>query len=268
MTTFLQDLRSSLAAEWIKSRYTPMRWMTTLGGGAVTTLIFALFYFNTAELLEPSENPWPTYTGFSFAVASLLLLTPFIVLLASTAVHPEHRGHSWKYLYSLPLGRSPVYLAKFVLIMGALALAYSLLFAGIFGTGFLLGLLRPDYDFVGAAPGLGSLARNFLRSYLASLGILALQYALSVWWRNYLLPIGIGLAGYIITPILIGKTSVVFALPNAYPILIAQGLEANPGYAVTDHLVAGLSTVEWYSLGYVLVFLCLGSWMERRRNIA
>lgn len=256
-----------LRAESLKLKRAPLLWMSLLGGWAIACGIMLLFYFNAGELLDVGSNPWDAYAGFSFAVVSLLFLTPYITLAGSIAVYPEHRAHGWKWLYSLPPARHHHYLSKLLLLSALLAVTYLLFFGGIFGTGYLLGYLLPAYGFHDYPAGAGEMAIIFLRSFRAGLGVVGLQYFLSIRWRHYLGPIGIGLAGYIITPILMGKTVLAYFLPYAYPLMIVQGLDVNPGYVVDDMLVWGLSTVEWYSLGYFALFTLLGILLERRRNI-
>lgn len=267
MNTVYQFSRS-LAAEGIKLKHTPSLWVTLIGGLFVAGLIFIVYLFQVEELNKPDVNPWDTYFQLSFMMVSLLLLTPFVILLAGAIVYPEHQANSRKYLYTLPLPKGYFYYAKLFLLTLLIILTFVLFFCGVVLGGYLLGWIRPVYGFHEYSPRLIDFPIKLGHSFVAALGVAGIQYWLSVRWSNFILPVGAGLLGYIIAMglTLSGKYDLAVYCPYAYPAIIAQGHEF-------ENSITGLvfyqwlSNVEWYSLLCFLVFTTLGYYEEASREV-
>ncbi len=257
----------SLRADTIKLKNTPIFWVSLLGGLFVTGLLFLMHYFSVEEINKPDTNPWDFYCGFGVTFVSILLVIPFVVLVASSVMLPEHKSESDKYLYSLPLPKGRFYFSKLVVILGIIATTYLIFFIAHLLVGWILGFLRPEYEFHQYAPQIADFAWMLGHSYLSVLGVVGLHYWLSVRWKNFIIPMGVGLCGYIISVMfsITGRSDLAIFFPYSYPALIGNAL----GVENSNNLIwwGGLANVEWLSMACFVVFAVIGFIEESRRNI-
>jgi hypothetical protein len=200
-----------------------------------------------------------------FTMISMLLITPYAVLVTGAMVYPEHQSNAWKYLYTLPLRGGNFYFAKLLVTLGLIVITYLVFFLTLLGSGYLLSVLLPQLQLQDYSPGAGRLFTVVARSFLSLLGLTALQFWLSVRWKNIVVPVGIGFLGFIIGFVVATKTKLALYFPYAYPVYTS--LLLNNDLPENSHLVewGGLVQTEWYSLVYFVLFSALGYWEVRRR---
>jgi hypothetical protein len=261
--TFVRSLR----ADTIKLKKTPVFWISLLGGVFVTGLLFILHYFSVEEINKPDTNPWVFYCGFGMTFISILLVVPFAVLVTSSVMFPEHKSESDKYLYALPLAKSQFYFSKLAVILGIIALTYLIFFSAHLLAGWILGFLRPEYEFHQYSPQILDFAKMLGHSYMSVLGIAGLHYWLSVRWKNFIIPMGIGLCGYIISVMLsiTQRFDLAIYFPYSYPAMIGNELGMESSAKLTWWV--GFTNVEWYSIGFLILFAVVGFLEESKRNI-
>lgn len=257
----------SLRAESIKLRGTPMLWLVLAGGIFIAGFIFLIHFFNVEKFAGKSGSPWKLYFELSFMMTSMLFLVPFVVLLAGAIVFPEHRGNVWKKLYTLPLQKSNVYFSKLLTLLGLIGLTFIIFFVcGILGA-YLLDLIYPAYGFRVHSPGIANYAMRLLHAYLSVLGVVGLHYWLSVRWSSFIVPMGIGLLGFIVATALIfigNRFDLGNYFPYAYPMIIGAEFGTKPQGLPT---LFGLSSVEWFSVGLLILFSLVGYLEEKSKNV-
>ncbi len=267
MKTITLDLLRCLSADTIKLKKTPIFWIALLGGLFVTGLVFLIHYFSVEEINKPNTNPWFFYGQFGVTFVSILLVVPFVVLVTSSVMFTEHRSDSAKYLYVLPLPKSHFYFSKLIIVLGIIALTYLIFFCGHLLSGWILGFLRPEYEFHAYPPRAGSFARLVGHSYLSVLGVAGLHYWFSVRWKSYIVPVGIGLCGYIIAVMfsLTQRFDLAKGFPYAYPAMIGNEMGVNESAGLIQ--MGWLTDVEWYSIGFLVLFAVAGFIEESRKNV-
>jgi hypothetical protein len=267
MKTLALSFVRSFRADTIKLKNTPIFWISLLGGLFVTGLLFILHYFSVEEIHKPDTNPWIFYCAFGMTFISVLLVVPFAVLVTSSVMLPEHKTESDKDLYSLPLPKSQVYFSILVVVLGIIALTYLIFFSAHLLMGWILGLLRPEYEFYQYAPQTLHFAKILGHSYISVLGVAGLHYWLSVRWKNFIIPMGIGLCGYIISVMLsiTQRFDLAIYFPYSYPAMIGNELGMENAAQLTWW--GALTNVEWYSIGFLMLFAVVGFIEESRRNI-
>ncbi len=257
----------ALRAETLKLRRTPILWISLIGGAFVSLLIFCLYFFKVDELAKQGENPWLTYVSISVTLISTMLLTPYVVLATATINFPEHHSNSWKYLYTLPLPKSHIYFSKLSMTLGLTALTYLVFFATAMLGGFILGLSRPEYGFFDFSPPVSELLSIIFFSFISALGMIALHYWLSVRWKSFITPMGIGLLGYILAFIITGKTKLALYFPYSFVLYRAFLSDGKEPSDLGIHQWGPFTNVEWFSVGFFILFALLGYWEEKRRNV-
>ena len=108
--------------------------------------------------------------------------------------------------------------------------------------------LNKEYSFFSHSIDWVALSRMTLKTYISILGISAMQYWLSLRFKNFVVPIGIGLA-FLITSLVILNWEHIYKIPYAYPLLTFQSIMAKKTHFLENH--------EWNSIGYFVFFTVL-----------
>lgn len=134
----------------------------------------------------------------------------------------------------------------------------------------MLGTLKPELKF-NEFHMESFLGQVYLKLFLASLGILSVQFLLSLVWSDFLKPMGIGFLGTIAGMILVGvKWQYNYWIPYAHPLLAINGLFKQPKVPTPTPLVLSVDmlTNEIYvSLGVAVVFFIAGFFIVQRKSV-
>ncbi|MBO0357088.1 ABC transporter permease [Hymenobacter sp. BT186] len=257
------QLRRTLAADVLKLRRTAALRLTLVSGALPVLLTFCIFFFKGYIILKAGGTPWPRFISTAWQTAGTLLLPLFVVLLTSLVVHIETKATAWKHLYAQPVGRGAVFGSKLLLILVLNAVAL-LLFAGlVLGAGVLLGVLKPKLGFQTYSIPLPAVAWMLLRTYVATLGLLAVQYIVSLYWRSFVVPVGVGM-GAVVSVIALMQWEHANKIPYAAPFFTAVSMKMGKGSLEVAH---ALAKHEWYSLGWFAGVLVVGYLLLYRRNV-
>lgn len=260
----LTQLRRTLAADALKLRRTAALRLTLLSGALPVLLTFTIFFFKGYVILKGGGTPWPRFISTAWQTAGTLLLPLFVVLLTSLVVNIETKATAWKHLYAQPVGRGAVFGSKLLLIL-ALNAAALLLFVGLLlGAGWLLGVLKPTLGFQTHAVPFGAVGWMLLRTYVATLGLLAVQYIVSLYWRSFVVPVGVGM-GAVVAAFALLQWEHVSKIPYAQPFLTAISMRATKGGVL--EVAHDIAKHEWYSLAWCGGVLLGGYLLLYRRNV-
>ncbi|MFD1677989.1 ABC transporter permease [Alicyclobacillus fodiniaquatilis] len=245
-------MNEALMSDWIKMRKTWIRFLVILGPLGVIALNAARYAASYQSIVTPGADA-QNWALLIQNVDHLLLpsLMLGITLLTSLLSGLEHRGHAWKQLLALPVSRSRIYMSKFILIAGLLAVSSTLCAIGTLCLGFAFG-------FTTHVPWLHVLGECYY-PYLASYGVLAIQLLLSMLMANQSFAITLGVLGMIISGLSDALThdSLTHAwhwarfVPWVYPSLSAA-THATIQYLDIKYVICGLIASA--------VWLLLGSW--------
>ena len=262
MYAFLISLRS----EFFKTRKTLAFLSAVLLPLILTALISTGFFIN-ANKVEPYQPmmQWMRFSSAFLGVMGFLLLPMLVIFQTYSVNNIEHKSDMWKSLFSLPLPKWSMYGSKWVYAVLLNALCLSLFAGFVLGAGQLLSMMKPEfrfneYDFSGI------LLKIHLKMFLASLGILSIQFFLSLVWDDFLKPMGIGflLTVFGIICVNLGwKYS--FTIPYAHPMIALQKImtQAKPG-----NMDFQLLTKEVYvSLAVSLITFIAGYFVISRRSV-
>ncbi len=187
--TFLDALH----CEWLKQRRSLSAWLVLVGGVFVPAMLLAARLWNHEDLpaLHASAHYWPALWKKAWEFTAMFLLPMGTIFATSLIAQIEHRNNAWKQVHALPLSVPTIYLAKLAIILGML-LQYMALFLVALGGVALLPALLPGVDLPVAPVPVAAFARDIGLFLLGCLPIVALQYLLSLRYRNFMVPIGIG----------------------------------------------------------------------------
>ena len=222
MTSSIITLKNSVFTEITKQKKTLALWGAILAPLFVVTINFLIF-FSHPELLEKAEtNPWLKIAGNASNIYSILMLPLLITLVAFIVNNVEHKANGWKHLFALPVSRPNIYLGKIIVAAGLVFLSLALFDVFLILSGKLLASLHPEIHFENFAMN-NEIIITSIKIFLASLFILMIQFIISINSKNFLVSIGIGVAGTIGTSMVLSWEHSNW-IPYALPMWASQDL--------------------------------------------
>lgn len=267
MQTAIIKTGQYLSAEIRKLKSTPVLYLVLFCAAFIITIVCLAHAMDVHAMARLNTNPWKRYFNGSIAVFSIFVISPFIVLLVSSVLYVEQKASAWKYLYTMPTGRGNIYMSKLLVICLILFSSALLLVFGLLLSAYALDYIYPEHEFRYYTPDVWNWLKILSRVLVAALGVVGLQYFLSTVFKHFLAPLGLGILGYILGFILSSfKTKIALFLPFTYPMLVHDF----GAFSATQRTTIGdtwLTNVELYSLICFVVFVGLGFFYEKRRNV-
>jgi hypothetical protein len=234
-------------------------------------LLLFIAFFHKSEHFAPMPGMllWLQFAGAILGVMGSLLLPMLIVFIAYSVNSVEHKADTWKSLFSLPISKLSVYTAKYLYAFFLIFLCLALFVLFTIGFGNLLGVLKPELKF--SDYNLSSfLVQIYFKLFLSSLGILSIQFLLSLLFRDFLKPMGIGFV-CTITGVILATSGWEYAymFPYSHPMLALKMLpNHNPKIHAMPQLTIDLFTKDIFiSLGVAVVVFIAGYFIVLKKSV-
>lgn len=242
---------SAFQSEWLKKRRSAASWLTVAGALLVPAIIITARFVDGGGLAEAnrSDRLWETLYNRSWQFMGFFLLPMGVVLATSLIVQLEYRSNAWKQLAASPVSHSTVFLAKLSVILVLLVEFFVLFNIGIWLEGVLPALSR-GVPFPAERFPFAAFVRGNGRFLLDCLPIVLLQYALSLQFRNFMLPLGVGLGLYV-AAMAAAHWRYGYAVPYTYPVLEYIG-KRSPSLRTDFHVWSAGYAVGLLVVGYIL----------------
>ncbi|HMQ59899.1 MAG TPA: ABC transporter permease [Flavilitoribacter sp.] len=267
MNLAISEFSRSVTAEIYKLKRTPILWISIIGGMTSAIIVFLMFLILIDEFVNFNQTPWAEYYQICHGLLTNFLLVPYIVLASSTIIQAEHNSNAWKYLYALPLNKSSVYFSKMLVTIALIAMALAIFWVASLMGGYIIGYFRPEYEFLDYSAAPFRWLSVIFHTFIASLGVAALQYWFNIRWKNYIIPISIGLLGFIFAVLVVGEDRIALYFPYCYPMHIAEKMDYAKTFDVANPMTMGISKAEWNSLIVFAVFSVIGFYEQKIRNV-
>ncbi len=253
-------------AELYKLKSTPLRWLILFGGILVPIMITISFLTSPYHNTTLNVNPWGYFYKLTSDIFSVFILLPIIVLTNSFVVNLEHQSDTWKRLYSMPLKRAYIYFSKLAVILLLIFTSIIVYFLSALVLGYFMSLIFPEFEFQYYFPNMGELIPRFTHLMIGILSVVGLQYCLSLHFKNFLIPIMVGIMGFIIG-LFIYISGSKYGLHFPY----SQAALVNDLDIIHSTLNKDTGTffnkVEYISIAFFVLFVALGYWKERQRDV-
>ncbi|MNK23926.1 ABC-2 family transporter protein [compost metagenome] len=264
----MRSLYISLVSEFYKSKKTLAFWAAILLPLIICGLITFGFYSGSEKILSFHYPPmvlWAQYSGAALGVMGMLVMPFYVIFMAFSVNNIEHKNDTWKTLFAQPLNKLAIYAAKYLYAVGLIFISLFLFAALTYGFGHLLQVLVPKYNFNQYDP-TGILINAYTKLFLSSLGILSLQFILSLVWADFLKPMGIGFVGTIMGIITANVGwKYAYLIPYCLPTLSLRMNKVKKG---VDPLDFPVFTQEiWTSLIYALILFIVGYFIVSKKSI-
>lgn len=246
MATFLINTKTEL---W-KCRRTAAYWIT-IAGSVFIPLVIMTTYIARPDQFAPrfEHDGWLKHINNTWKSAAAFLLPMFVIMVSSLVVQIEYRNNTWKQVYASPRSLADIFFSKFVIIHLLIISCFVLFALFTLVAAYIANLAHARYPFLSTPVPWKSLLMLISKQYIAILAMTSFQYWLSLRIRNYIAPMGIGLA-LLITGLIILDWEKIIYYPYAYT-------------AVTffrDKGSNGIANHEIYSLVWFVVILALAFW--------
>lgn len=214
----------SIRAEIIKTKGSFILWLSLVGTLANVTIFFLQHALSLEKLLPLHSEAagWTAYIENHYAGISFMMLPLYVIILASLVTFMEHRTQTWVQLYTLPFPPWAYYAGKLLYTLLHFIAAHLLFIVGFLLSGLLLSALKGGMGPFESAHLLliGELSAQTILSILA---LLSWQFWISWRFQHFIIPLTIGILGFVGTTLLGPAWPYQIFNPYAYPAAFVPG---------------------------------------------
>lgn len=251
MTAFINSFRS----EWLKKKRSLASWLIIAGAFFTPTIITLARIKNSHTLpaLYQREDFWTRLWIASWESMAVLLLPMGIILATGLITQIEFKNNAWKQLHATPQEYHTIFFAKLAVIFVMLVEVFILFNLGIYLSALIPYLLFSGVSYPVAAIPYELFLEQNLKFFVASLPVLALQYLISLQYKNFLVPIGVGFVIWVL-----GLGTISWEHNYIFPYILS-GLEhlkasgqSTRQFPIDIQLLAVCYTTVFIVAGYIL----------------
>lgn len=218
----------------------------------ITIILYIVFNEDTAN---SGYNQWKIMSQINFAIY-MFLYPLYLTIIIFLATKIEHKSSGFKLLFSSASDKLNTYLSKYFLIVFWYLNSLLLACAFLYLVGNTLSYFYPELGFQNYNIDTVIIA-YFIKMFLGCLGILSIQFFLSIFWKKFFLSAGTGILLVIISYFLnLGEFK--FLMPYSY------------SYSFTTEFINNQTDIftkdVWFSLIYSVLFLFLGYYAFCNKN--
>ncbi|MFA6249141.1 MAG: ABC transporter permease [Mucilaginibacter sp.] len=261
----------SFRSEFYKTRKTIGFWGAILLPLLISLLAFAIFFTKSEKFtaMQPM-GLWVQFSMIGLGMMGTLLLPMYTIFIAYSVNNVEHKADTWKTIFSLPISRWSVYGAKFAYAVFLVFLCLALFALFTIGFGNLLGAVKPELKF-NAYHMEVQLMQIYFKLFLSSLGILSIQFLLSLLWSDFLKPMGLGFVATIAGVTAASKEwEYAYLFPYAHPMVAITTMikRDNKVPGPVREIQIDMFTKDVYvSLAIAVVVFIAGYFIVRKKSV-
>ena len=253
------NLLISLRSELLKTRRTASFYLTLIGAAVGPTIFLFNVLLDDDELDGTSKDPLNALFKILSEMNGVALFPLFIILICTLLPQIEYRNNTWKQVFTSPQTKANVFLAKFMNVHFLMLIFLIATHLFMLLTIVAINFIKPKLDLFKHPFNESIVIVNAANAYLIMLAVCAIQFWIGLRFRNFIAPIGIGLALWLIGTIM--AIQINSSLVNYFPYSFQT-------YFVSPKLKPQLTQIAWTSLGYALLFLIIGFLDFRRRTVS
>lgn len=213
----MQSFIHSFQSEWLKKKGTLAFWLVFVGGFFIPLIFMTRGIFYPKDFLGELKSPmfWDVLMNRSWQFMALLLLPLGVVMATSLVTQLEFRNNTWKQLNTTPQSLSIIFWSKFAVIIVMLLQFFLLFNIGIYLSALIPALLHGGADFYQRTLPFAFMLKTTALFFLDCLPIVALQYLISLQFKNFLVPLGLGI-GILLASLIAMNWQYGYTMPYSY----------------------------------------------------
>ena len=242
----------STQAEILKTKRSASFWLSIAAAAMMPGLFFLAHFFKPEGAIKALANdPWGTQFMWGWQSLNFFIFPLYVILICTLIPQIEFKNNTWKQVFASPQSLSNIYFSKFFTIHLMTFFFYLCFTSFMILSGILTNLINSDFNFLEKSINWQTLATLSFKSYLSILGISAIQYWFSLRFKNFIAPVGIGLA-LLVTSFIARQFNWehIYKMPFAHPLLTQQNFGRVGRPLIENH--------EWNSILYFLAFIIIG----------
>ena len=251
------NLLISFRSEILKTKRTASLYLAVIAA-AIVPVIFLLDVSFDGVSAPNRKDPLNAFFREGFIMTGVLIFPMFVMLICTLLPQIEYRNNTWKQLFASPQTMATVFFAKFLnvhLLILTYLVSYNVFMTlAIVAVHFIdpsLHLLNQPFE------GDVMLTKN-INSYVGILALSTIQFWIGFHFRNFIIPIAIGIALWFIGSVMLldFNSSVADFFPYSYL-----------GFTIFPKYNSQVPNVLLRSIGYALVFLAIAFLDFKRRRM-
>jgi lantibiotic transport system permease protein len=190
---------NSFQSEWLKRKHSLASWIVIIGAFFTPAIIIVVrvMHYDKMQMIYSSDKFWKQLWMTSWESMALFLLPIGVVLATSLITQIEYKNNTWKQLHTFPLSLTTIFFSKLAIIIVMMFQFFVLFNIGIYLSALVPYLLVSGVSYPKAPiPFVPFLKENML-FFIDCMPIIALQYLISLKYKNFLVPVGVGFAIWI-----------------------------------------------------------------------
>ena len=214
MKQYISNLLIALKAEHLKKKGTGI-YYTSIIIGALSPILYFFFQIASDDKVE-AGMPYNYYTTFIHDVITpfAYFLFPMIIIIhASKMAQLDHKNGGWQLMETQPLQKFSIYFSKYIVLLISNLLSIISLFGFSILCAFVLKNTIEIPETTNFSIEFYNLSNLFVRTFVASLFVTALQYFLSVLISSFIWSLLIGFFSLLATSFLTSFN----LIPDWYP---------------------------------------------------
>ena len=253
------NLLITLRSEILKTKRTASFYLTLIGAALVPAIFLLNVLLDENGMDSTRKDPLNNIFKLLSEMNGVAFFPWFIILICTLLPQIEYRNNTWKQVCASPQTKANIFIARFLnihlLILIFLAATHLIMFLSIVAAN----LLKPGLDFFKNPLDGSTVLINAANAYIIMLAVCAIQFWIGLRFKNFIAPIGIGLALWLTGTMMALEYK--SSLANYFP----YSFQAFP---LSSTLKPLLSQIAWTSLGYAFLFLIVGFLDFKRRIIS
>ena len=247
---------NSFQSEWLKKKRSLASWLVIAGAFFTPSIILTARIKNHALLapLYTADDFWLKLWNQSWESMGVFLLPMGIILATGLLAQIEYKNNTWKQLHTTPQRLTTIFLAKLLVILIMLAEVFVLFNVGIYLSAAVPAMIFGHVPYPAAPIPFSDFGNANLRFFVDCLPVVALQFLLSLHFKNFLVPVGAGLAIWFLgVGLLSWEYSYLFPYNlSAINYLAASGHLANRNFPLNLELLALIYFALFIGAGWFL----------------
>jgi len=194
-----------------------------------------------------------------FMMTGAVVLPWFIILASTLLAQIEYKNNTWKQVLTSPQTKVNVFLSKFINIQ---LLIFLFLFTNnlcMILNAVILHFMEPSLNVLNQPLNGPEILATVVNNYVVLLALCSIQFWLGLRFKNFIIPVAIGISCWFFGSIL------VIQLKSGFADYFPYSFHMFPNFPEVKH--KNLNAIHWRSVGYAILFLVIGFLNFRRRRM-
>lgn len=208
---------NTLRAELLKTKGTAAIWLTLLAAVFIP-FVNLIILTQRPDVMAPKfqTDPWLTFMRANWKNVAAIILPMYVILITNLVIQIEYRNNTWKLVYTQPRSFANIFFSKFMVIHLFTINLLVLFNLSMIVSGLMVTAVNHRYVFNLSAFPTSLYLITCGRIYLGILTVSVVQYWLSLRFRNFVVPLGIGIGLWLAGIVLMDWDKIIY-----YPYMYA-----------------------------------------------